>query len=63
MEGEDFEKEAGNCCGGSFFLLLTNFCQCVIIIYMEEKGLTDRSVLQWNGRDCQSVMPQAENLV
>ena len=38
MEGEDFEKEAGNCCGGSFFLLLTNFCQCVIIIYMEDKA-------------------------
>lgn len=38
MEGEDFEKEAGNCYEGSFFLLLTNFCQCVIIIYMEEKA-------------------------
>ena len=47
----------------ALFLLLTNFCQCVIIIYMEEKGLTDKIALQWNDRDCQSVMPQVENLV
>lgn len=63
MEGEDFEKKAGNCCGGSFFSLIDKFLPVCDYYLHGRKGLTDRIAVQWNGRDCQSVTPQVKNLV